>query len=216
MGVSYSGLTNESPGPTCSYTKLNLHFWRFLEPFPIYKPTFACEEFGCRDWTVGKKIRVMHTVRGDICHTLPRVGLSKILESNGVWCFCLCFLYIQHRDRPLKGARERDMDRFFENRATKKKWLLDTWYGPAGCLSLRRNYIRSAWEIDKTWMSRWLCCQDSTGCISPKKHMLNDTSRYLADLHPGYFKQKSRWFRSATRTHRKEFDGPKQLAKNFI
>ena len=40
------------------------------------------------------------------CHTLPRVGLSKILESNGLpWVF-MVFL-IQHRDRPLKGAGER-------------------------------------------------------------------------------------------------------------
>ena len=74
------------------------------------------------------------------------------------------------------------MDRFCKPCHKKKKWLLDTWYGPAGYLSLRRNYIRSACEIDKTWMSRWPCCQASTGCISPKKHMLNDTSRYLTDI----------------------------------
>ena len=57
--------------------------------------------------------------------------------------------------------------------------------------------------------------------------MLNDMSRYLIDLHPNHFKQKSMDFTMfgckleedysnlPTRTHCKEFDGTKKFAKNF-
>lgn len=44
---------------------------------------------GLDSWK-NKTIQVLPTVRGDICHTLPRVGLSKMLESNQLpWVFLI-------------------------------------------------------------------------------------------------------------------------------